>query len=571
MKVSIINLSRPMRDNLVCKSICSPYGRKFASMLRNLQIVHRTLVFFVVVALLLAVLGFFSLSQMAAIRGSGAEVEKHWMKSQAAADNIALSFSQVHVESLRQLAFRDADTFKKSNVIVASAMQGIIEDAQRYELLIASAEELKVFEAARETFKNYAAKLEERQRAITNDAPDTAIGIINEELERIGQMLHENLLVLRAFNQKGASKATVFANVTYYHARNIIITAILVVLSLTFALGVTITRSIVSPLRQAVDFADRIAQGDLSQTLALEGNDEATQLFASLGGMQESLRQTIGQINDSAQELSAAAEEISATMDESTLSMQRQTSEIEQAATSVNEMTAAVEEVAGNAVSTSKASRASSQSAEHGRNLLGEALSAIQALTNDVLSASERASALATQTRHITTVLDVIRGVAEQTNLLALNAAIEAARAGQAGRGFAVVADEVRSLAQRTGQSTREIEAMIDNIKKSTGQTMDALQHSADRAKTTMDTANAAGKALGAITEAVAGINERNLLIASASEEQAQVAREVDRTLVSILDLSTQTATGTKKATLATHKLARMAIDLKGLVRQFSF
>ncbi|WP_442969261.1 methyl-accepting chemotaxis protein [Pseudomonas sp. Q1-7] len=286
--------------------------------------------------------------------------------------------------------------------------------------------------------------------------------------------------------------------------------------------------------------------------------------------MRGNLRDTLGQIHDSAQQLSAAAEEMTTVMDESTRGLQRQNGEIEQAATAVNEMTVAVEEVAGNAVSTSEASRASNQSAELGRAQLAEAIRSIQVLTDDVMSASERAASLAEQTQTISRVLDVIRAVAEQTNLLALNAAIEAARAGDAGRGFAVVADEVRALAHRTGESTREIEGMIANIQEGTGETVKALRQSAERARSTMAKADVAGQALESITEAVAGINERNLLIASASEEQAQVAREVDRNLVSIRDLSVQTATGAQQASVATQELARLASSLNGLVRQFA-
>lgn len=492
------------------------------------------------------------------------------MRSQAAADAIALGFSQVRVESLRQLACKDPETYRKSTAALSAAVQEITENLRKYAPLIESPEEQSDFNAARDTYQEYADKLKVAQRAMADNAPDTVMGSINGNLARLATLLNEKLLALRSFNQEGASKAATVARETYNRAQNVIISIIIAALVLTVVLGLTLARSIVVPLRHAVAFADRIAQGDLSLALVPEGNDETTQLFTSLGSMQEGLRQIIGLINDSSQQLSAAAEQMSAVMDESSVSMRRQTAEVEQAATAVNEMSAAVEEVARNAVSTSEASRAANESAEHGSTQLGEAIVAIGDLIKDVTSASERAGDLAAQTRDISTVLDVIRGVADQTNLLALNAAIEAARAGEAGRGFAVVADEVRGLAQRTGQSTREIEIMISNIQKGTGQTVEALQHSSERAKTTMDKASSAGLAIQAITVAVAGINDRNLLIASASEQQAQVAREVDRSLVSIRDLSVQTAEGTEQSMVATHELARMATHLNEVVRRFS-
>jgi len=285
--------------------------------------------------------------------------------------------------------------------------------------------------------------------------------------------------------------------------------------------------------------------------------------------MQQNLRKTIEQISGSATQLASAAEELSAVTEEASRGVQQQNNEIEQAATAVNEMTAAVEEVARNAVSTSQASQQSTQAAREGRDRVVETVSAIQAMTQDVQTTSNLVEGLAEQGRDIGKVLDVIRSIAEQTNLLALNAAIEAARAGEAGRGFAVVADEVRALAHRTAQSTREIEQMVAGIQNGTGEAVQSMQLSTDRTQTTLELARSAGVALEQITVAISQINERNLVIASASEEQAQVSREVDRNLVNIRDLATQSAAGANQTSVASHELSRLAIDLNGMVARF--
>jgi methyl-accepting chemotaxis protein len=170
---------------------------------------------------------------------------------------------------------------------------------------------------------------------------------------------------------------------------------------------------------------------------------------------------------------------------------------------------------------------------------------------------------LAAQGRDIGKVLDVIRAIAEQTNLLALNAAIEAARAGEAGRGFAVVADEVRALAHRTAQSTQEIEKMVAGIQNGTGEAVASMQQSNQRTHSTLELARAAGMWRWSRSPSRSiMINERNLVIASASEEQAQVSREVDRNLVNIRDLATQSSAGANQTSAATHELSRLAVDL---------
>ncbi|WP_404942773.1 methyl-accepting chemotaxis protein [Pseudomonas protegens] len=285
--------------------------------------------------------------------------------------------------------------------------------------------------------------------------------------------------------------------------------------------------------------------------------------------MQASLRRTIEQIAGSATQLASASEELSAVTEEASRGVQQQNTEIEQAATAVNEMTAAVEEVARNAVSTSEASQQSTQAAREGRDRVVQTVEAIQTMAHDVQNTSVMIEGLATQGRDIGKVLDVIRAIAEQTNLLALNAAIEAARAGEAGRGFAVVADEVRALAHRTAQSTQEIEKMVAGIQNGTGEAVESMQQSNQRTQSTLELARAAGVSLEQIAESINQINERNLVIASASEEQAQVSREVDRNLVNIRDLATQSAAGANQTSAASHELSRLAVDLNAMVARF--
>jgi methyl-accepting chemotaxis protein len=132
-----------------------------------------------------------------------------------------------------------------------------------------------------------------------------------------------------------------------------------------------------------------------------------------------------------------------------------------------------------------------------------------------------------------------------------------------------VVADEVRALAHRTQQSTSEIERMIGSIQAGTEHAVDSMRNSTERAESTLNIAKGAGMSLDTINTAIVEINERNLVIASAAEEQAQVAREVDRNLVNIRDLSVQSATGASQTSAASSELSRLAVDLNGMVGRF--
>ncbi|WP_416194808.1 methyl-accepting chemotaxis protein [Pseudomonas sp. AH2] len=285
--------------------------------------------------------------------------------------------------------------------------------------------------------------------------------------------------------------------------------------------------------------------------------------------MQSNLRTTLRQIGNSATQLASASTELNSVTENSNRGLQQQNAEIEQAATAVNQMTSAVEEVARNAVSTSEASTQSNNSAMAGQARVLDTVQAIEALASNVENTSTLVQSLADQSQDIGKVLDVIRSIADQTNLLALNAAIEAARAGESGRGFAVVADEVRALAHRTQQSTLEIDKMVTAMRSGSAQALESMHTSRERAGSTLQLAKGAGESLTDITHSINQISERNMVIASAAEEQAQVAREVDRNIVNIRDLSMQSATGAHQISVAGNELSRLAAELNQVVTRF--
>ena len=343
----------------------------------------------------------------------------------------------------------------------------------------------------------------------------------------------------------------------------------LVTIALAVLCWMFIAGRVLRPLREAGEHFKRIANGDLTQEVRAASRNEIGELFVELQRMQASQRETLILIAGSATQLASAAEELNAVTEESNRGLQQQDMQLEQAATAVNQMTSAVEEVARNAVSTSEAATASNTLSEKSRQQVRENINGTQSMTAEIQGSAERIQHLADEVRNIGKVLDVIRAVSEQTNLLALNAAIEAARAGEAGRGFAVVADEVRTLAYRTQQSTREIEQMIASVQGTAEQAVESMRSSTARAQGTLEITQASGAVLEDIFAAIGQINERNLVIASAAEEQAQVAREVDSNLVAIRDLSAQSAAGALQTNAASHELSRLAAELSGLVGRF--
>ncbi len=346
-----------------------------------------------------------------------------------------------------------------------------------------------------------------------------------------------------------------------------IITVLAVVIGL--AAATVISRMIVGPLRYTVQLAQRVADGDLSQSETVTRRDELGQLQQAMYAMTESLRGLIGRIGGGVGQIAAAAEQLSAVTAQTSIGVQKQREETDQVATAMHQMAATVQEVAQNAEQASLAARQADQQARQGDLVVQEAIGQIGNLSGEVEHSAQAIEELNAESGRIGSVLEVIRAVAEQTNLLALNAAIEAARAGEQGRGFAVVADEVRALARRTHDSTEEIESLIGNLQQVAQKAVEQMQTSRDLTQRTVDLASEAGIALGRITESVSTIEQMNQQIAAASEEQSAVAENISESVTRVRDIGEQSASGSEQTASASAELARLGIELQGLVARF--
>ncbi|GBC56430.1 methyl-accepting chemotaxis protein I (serine chemoreceptor protein) [Stutzerimonas stutzeri] len=537
-------------------------------MFRQMKIALRAGLGFGFVALIVFALGVFALTRISAMEDEAEEVDQRLLPTIQLLGQVNQEFLMIRAGTLRLLISqleerrRGADTLDALRKTLAQERQDLdrlIQDAEGKALLAS-------FDQALTRYESFQRKIVE---LALQDRVDEAIELTRGELNEHARSTSQAIANLIDLNRKAADAASDHALEVASNAFEGVVIAMVVAFIATIALATLLTRSIVQPLAEAVGVAEVIAGGDLTRSIKVVGNDEPARLLIALQAMQRSLRDTIQGISHSSNQLASAAEELNVVTEDSTRGLHQQNHEIEQAATAVNEMTTAVDEVARNAVATSEASRESDETAQHGRQQVIRTVESIGLLANDVTQTATEVERLAGQVRDISKVLDVIRSIAEQTNLLALNAAIEAARAGDAGRGFAVVADEVRALAHRTQQSTQEIEQMIGDVHQGTDKAVHAMQLSNERARTTLDLARAAGEALDGIASAISQISERNLVIASASEEQAQVAREVDRNLVNIRDLSLQSSAGANQTSAASQELARLAIDLNNLVARF--
>lgn len=310
-------------------------------------------------------------------------------------------------------------------------------------------------------------------------------------------------------------------------------------------------------------------EGDLTKRLQGLGTDELGRLVNCFNTFVERLRSIIVEVVGSTEHLTKAAERMKAIAEQTRAEVTKQQGDTGYLATAMTEVSASVHQVAGNAEMAAKATKEADTTAGQGKQVVVETINVIGSLAGEVEKAAEVIHALEADSESIGTVLVVIKEIAEQTNLLALNAAIEAARAGEQGRGFAVVAEEVRTLAQRTQKSTQEIQSMIERLQGGARRAVGVMVDGQTKAGQSVEQASKAGEALESITAIVSSINDMNMQIASAAEEQSSVVGELNNNIANIQQVADETANGAQEATEASEELSKMAFKLKSLMSQF--
>ncbi|AIC99428.1 methyl-accepting chemotaxis protein TlpA [Bacillus subtilis] len=393
---------------------------------------------------------------------------------------------------------------------------------------------------------------------------------------------------------------TMYANEIHDAASRVLIMAS-IVLAIAIAAGMTaiyfVIRSITKPLRRIVASAEKISEGDLTETIEINSKDELGVLSESFNHMAHSLRSLIHGIKDSVEHVASSSEELTASADQTsratehiTMAIEQfsngsesQSEKIETTTEQINEMNDGLAELARAAAVITETSADSTEVSSKGETLVQKTAGQMNTIDHAVKAAEQVVKGLEIKSKDITNILRVINGIADQTNLLALNAAIEAARAGEYGRGFSVVAEEVRKLAVQSADSAKEIESLISEIVKEIHTSLNVLQSVNKEVETGLvmtDETKQSFKHISQMTNQIASeLQNMNATV----EELSAGAQEISAASNDITAISKESSDGIQDiAASAEEQLAsmeeisssaltleRMSEELRDLTKQF--
>lgn len=342
---------------------------------------------------------------------------------------------------------------------------------------------------------------------------------------------------------------------------------VLACLIISILAAIRIAAGISNPIAEVLTAMQHMTAGDLRQKLTPHGLEEIHKLGEHFNQMVDSLKNLILKSSETGESVSAASEELSASIDSVVAistdtqksmsdSVAKTKEKLSVSLDSINTITSMVNSIDSTVHAASIASQAAVSSqkiADDGSQKSDIAIKQIMAIQAEVNTTAETVAKLGDKSQRVGNIVDTISGIAEQTNLLSLNAAIEAARAGEHGRGFSVVAEEISKLASQTEAATKEIAAIINEVRHETEQAVVNMQQSRKGVANGVVSVQQTVESFKAIYAAIENLNSKINEIQHLADEQRSGSEQVQQAVNDISDYLNENAAGMDKLNKNSH------------------
>src|SRR5450830_1689375 len=508
---------------------------------KNLKISAKLLVGFVLLLVLTAFIGIFSIYVLASVNQSATELGTNWMPSVKAVMGVKERLSRIRSQEAQLVFAENPEEITKYENRVKEAVTGLKESKTAYSALISEPEERKLYEEyvqAETAYLQITDKMIALKKA--NNSAE-AIALMRGESSKLNTNMRELVDKLVTVNSDGGIKAYQSGIVIYEHSRNLILILIVVSLVIGFMLAFWIAGIVSRPLQYAVKVAQTVAAGDLTIHIDVDSNDETGMLLQALKEMNDSLMKVVTQVRKGTDEITYASADIAKGNMDLSNRTENQASSLEETASSMEEITSTIQHNADNARQANQLSHSASEVAQRGGHVVSQVVSTMGSINES--------------SKKIVDIIAVIDGIAFQTHILALNAAVEVARAGEQGRGFAVVASEVRSLAQRSAGAAKEIKALIDD--------------SVEKVDMGSKLVEQAGETMNEVVASVKRVTDIVSEISFASQEQSSGIEQVNQAITHMDEVTQQNAALVEQAAAAAQSLQDQSANLAQVVGVF--